>query len=77
MKYRTPAIIKSVRKTVFFPEFNDTSIQELLDKLTIEDLPHRILYDTNKEVVEAISFHDPKWFPENASKNQLKLPSQM
>ena len=49
------------------------SLNEFLQSLIEEELPHRILYDNDNEVIKAISFHDPKWFPEKATKNQLQF----
>lgn len=49
------------------------SVQEFLRSLVEESLPHRILYDDENEVIKAISFHDPKWLPEKASRNQLQF----
>lgn len=36
-------------------------------------MPHRILYDNERDVIKAISFHDPRWFPEKATFNQLQF----
>lgn len=36
-------------------------------------MPHRVLYDDDRDLIKAISYHDPKWFPENATKNQLQF----
>lgn len=36
-------------------------------------MPHRVLYDEDRDLIKAISYHDPKWFPENATKNQLQF----
>jgi hypothetical protein len=47
------------------------SISKFLEDLVTGNLPHRVMYDDDKEVIKAISFHDPKWFPDNASSNQL------
>lgn len=38
-----------------------------------QNLPHRVLYNDEREVIKAISFHDTKWFPEKATKNQLQF----
>lgn len=44
-----------------------------MKSLVEESLPHRILYDDENQVIKAISFHDPKWLPEKAMKNQLQF----
>lgn len=52
---------------------NVDSLNDFLKSLVEESLPHRILYDDENEVIKAISFHDPKWLPEKAMKNQLQF----
>ena len=52
---------------------NVDSLKDFLKSLVEESLPHRILYDDENEVIKAISFHDPKWLPEKAMKNQLQF----
>ena len=49
------------------------SLKDFLKSIVEESLPHRILYDDENEVIKAISFHDPKWLPEMASRNQLQF----
>ena len=52
---------------------NVDSLKDFLKSLVEESLPHRILYDDENQVIKAISFHDPKWLPEKAMKNQLQF----
>ena len=52
---------------------NADSLKDFLKSLVEESLPHRILYDEENQVIKAISFHDPKWLPEKAMKNQLQF----
>ena len=52
---------------------NVDSLKDFLKSLVEESLPHRILHDDENEVIKAISFHDPKWLPEKAMKNQLQF----
>ena len=53
---------------------NDDSLTDFLKSLVEESLPHRILYDDDdNQIVKAVSFHDPKWLPEKATKNQLQF----
>ena len=52
---------------------NVDSLKDFLKSLVEESLPHRILHDEENQVIKAISFHDPKWLPEKAMKNQLQF----
>jgi hypothetical protein len=57
----------------FTPGTNADSIQEFLQSLVDQSLPHRVLYDDEHDVIKAVSFHDPKWLPTNATMNQLQF----
>ena len=67
-------IIKSARRGQgFLPESNVDSVSDFLKSLVDGNLPHKILYDNEKEVIKAISYHDPRWLPKTSTKNQLQF----
>jgi hypothetical protein len=65
----TKRIITSAKKpTGLVNEADGSSLKQFLQSLIDQVLRHRILYDEDNEIIKAISFHDQKWLPENATK---------
>lgn len=68
------SIILSAKKSSGFISGSDgDTVKEFLKSLEDQNLPHKVLYDDERDVIKAISFHDPKWLPEKTTKNQLQF----
>lgn len=68
------SIIQSAKRACGFTNGPTVdSLKDFLKSLVEDSLPHRILRDEENEVIKAISFHDPKWLPEIATRNQLQF----
>lgn len=73
MSFSKSIILSAKKSSGFITGCDCDSVKEFLKSLEDQNLLHRVLYNDEREVIKAISFHDPKWFPKKATKNQLQF----
>lgn len=73
ISFSKSVILSAKKSSGFITESDGDSVKEFLKSLEDQNLPHRVLYNDEREIIKAISFPDPKWFPEKATKNQLQF----